>query len=226
MKRAAVLIISIHAPLAGCDLRRSEQRRRDVNFNPRTPRGVRLGRRGSSGSRSLFQSTHPSRGATVLRPRRAYMMGISIHAPLAGCDTAPPAGGGIRAKFQSTHPSRGATLHFTDKRIGIQISIHAPLAGCDSPWILKHTKNVNFNPRTPRGVRRLSRIAIKRSSKFQSTHPSRGATCPPQRGGHPCKISIHAPLAGCDQFTIQPRARGGHFNPRTPRGVRQERPKE
>ena len=35
-----------------------------VNFNPRTPRGVRLGMMRPSLMRTLFQSTHPARGAT------------------------------------------------------------------------------------------------------------------------------------------------------------------
>ena len=77
---------------------------------------------------------------------------------------------------------------------------------------------------------------------FQSTHPLRGATrideyhtaqivisihaplagCDPTctEIGWEAYISIHAPLAGCD---ADDRARlydGGHFNPRTPCGVR------
>ena len=55
-----------------------------------------------------FQSTHPLRGATlVLRQLRRFVQ-ISIHAPLAGCDS-----------------SRSTVERHTE------ISIHAPLAGCD-----------------------------------------------------------------------------------------------
>ena len=67
-----------------------------------------------------FQSTHPLRGATALVCGNSAEYGISIHAPLAGCDM--PGG---------TNPGHPC------------ISIHAPLAGCDinrctpfSPMIL------------------------------------------------------------------------------------------
>ena len=84
-------------------------------------------------------------------------------------------------------------------------------------------QDVNFNPRTPRGVRQVwppyhpSILPISihapregcdlgrmfeyaRFLEFQSTHPARGAT----PGG------------------LRPRSGHGHFNPRTPRGVRQQ----
>ena len=56
---------------------------------------------------------------------------ISIHAPLAGCDSLIDEDGCI-----------------TD------ISIHAPLAGCDAGDTAEVVAVRNFNPRTPRGVRR------------------------------------------------------------------------
>ena len=79
-------IISIHAPLAGCDPLRIMLRTRPSNFNPRTPCGVRLIDWRSSPSLFLFQSTHPLRGATCCRECYLRAKNISIHAPLAGCD--------------------------------------------------------------------------------------------------------------------------------------------
>ena len=159
---------------------RLSRRRRSCpagNFNPRTPCGVRQAR----------------------RPHENDTTSISIHAPLAGCDT-------IRIlffreffQFQSTHPLRGATralalnralrryfnprtpcgVRPADVRIAFQvhgISIHAPLAGCDD----------------------LRRV---RSGRVH--------------------ISIHAPLAGCDEPPRRARRRlKTDFNPRTPCGVR------
>ena len=79
--------VSIHAPLAGCDLYFTPLKSPILCFNPRTPRGVRQ----SLGSHRVlcyqFQSTHPSRGAT-----KALSAGQSTRL------------------FQSTHPSRGATI--------------------------------------------------------------------------------------------------------------------
>ena len=57
--------ISIHAPREGCDPTLCDCIDTIGNFNPRTPRGVRLAANCSSSiSRDTFQSTHPARGAT------------------------------------------------------------------------------------------------------------------------------------------------------------------
>ena len=58
-------LISIHAPLAGCD----------------APCALR------PAPFAKFQSTHPLRGATQHIARRGLLGAISIHAPLAGCDS-------------------------------------------------------------------------------------------------------------------------------------------
>ena len=125
--------------------------------------------------------------------------------------------------FQSTHPARGAT---TDHRTG-------------------GGRTVYFNPRTPRGVRLMEidgilvRLDISihapregcdankmgtsmQMIQFQSTHPARGATrlaiiSPPQNN-----ISIHAPREGCDRSLRAHFTSNTNFNPRTPRGVRQQ----
>ena len=123
-------------------------------FNPRTPCGVRHTRPYYFGGVSLFQSTHPVRGATTadwrggenswhFNPRTpcgvrrgchgctSLCRGISIHAPRAGCDRK---GGPLvhhGHEFQSTHPVRGATSR------------------CRCVLLPRR----NFNPRTPCGVR-------------------------------------------------------------------------
>ena len=61
--------ISIHAPREGCDLPFLFYHRPTLlYFNPRTPRGVRQRRIGDSTESSVFQSTHPARGATLSSP--------------------------------------------------------------------------------------------------------------------------------------------------------------
>ena len=193
--------ISIHAPHAGCDDFTFHIRHIFLHFNPRTPCGVRP-----------LSSVFPL-------PRRA----ISIHAPHAGCDHAAfqsPVKTFFR--FQSTHPMRGATSK--RRYIMYRIINFNPRTPCgvrrrclpDVQILPPH-----FNPRTPCGVRlkrgyahRLamqisihaphagcdfgSRGTRQDAGKFQSTHPMRGATW-----------SAHLP--GCLR---------GHFNPRTPCGVR------
>ena len=125
-----VSIISIHAPLAGCDKIQATKIRLSRYFNPRTPCGVRPTIPTGTRSAGTFQSTHPLRGATI------KVFEITIV-----------------KEFQSTHPLRGATMPYRPSRRRERISIHAPLAGCD---------NQKYN-----------RLVVN-------------------------KISIHAPLAGCD----------------------------
>ena len=81
----------------------------------------------------------------------------------------------------------------------------------------------HFNPRTPCGVRPWEDIMERMGYEFQSTHPLRGATSsasapagfPPQfQSTHPLRGAT-APDGRCDGAT-------GHFNPRTPCGVRLE----
>ena len=104
--------ISIHAPRAGCDsskmflhsllcdfnprtpcgvrLQAWTTFCRCWNFNPRTPCGVRHFATHNSGQDTVFQSTHPVRGATMLLPQPQP-----------------------QPQFQSTHPVRGATANLT-----------------------------------------------------------------------------------------------------------------
>ena len=190
-------------------------------FNPRTPYGVRRHRK-------------------IFRPKKSC---ISIHAPLAGCDRHSCSAWVFIFAFQSTHPSRGATGLGRSKEKREPISIHAPLAGCDHRQCTCARGPVNFNPRTPRGVRRRCKDITTPSWLFQSTHPLRGATCGSFAASPPCldfnprtplagcdagqrdaglahAISIHAPLAGCDIHCTYCSKSLSDFNPRTPCGVR------
>ena len=78
----------------------------------------------------------------------------------------------------------------------------------------------NFNPRTPRGVRRHTAVNSKRINVFQSTHPAMGATQFITDNLPTIIISIHAPREGCDGWRFDSSRWLQNFNPRTPRGVR------
>ena len=145
--------ISIHAPLAGCDDEQISILRAMVDFNPRTPCGVRQPNGQTSTSSSRFQSTHPLRGATCSLP-------VKIR----------------RQQFQSTHPLRGATT------LGIETA-----------------ESFRFQSTHPlRGATNAIRNSATNDYKFQSTHPLRGATSVGFNLFYQFRISIHAPLAGCD----------------------------
>ena len=172
--------ISIHAPHAGCDsyeqiaktysvaFQSTHPMRgatRDVvrlikkqnDFNPRTPCGVRPAARKKAEARYF----------------------ISIHAPHAGCDEAAERFRTAWEQFQSTHPMRGATIPYDSHHVLRGISIHAPHAGCDHIVdmdgreyceISIHAPHAGCDPVSFEGV------TGSPSKRFQSTHPMRGAT--------------------------------------------------
>ena len=147
-----------------------------LHFNPRSPCGERrlpeikaedtatfqstLPLRGATGRGRVagviraFQSTLPLRGATTASALDKSSSPISIHAPLAGSDSAAVSTPTTKPPFQSTLPLRGATTPFfpcrqsradfnprspcgerLDRLMSLTsanaISIHAPLAGSD-----------------------------------------------------------------------------------------------
>ena len=169
------------------------------NFNPRTPRGVRLAGLVRRRVVPQFQSTHPARGATAPMLPDNTVRHISIHAPREGCDRVvciclyhlthdfnPRTPRGVRpmlrmmrssaTRFQSTHPARGATG-----------------GTCQRTPVRRY-----FNPRTPRGVRPTTVTSRPVLLVFQSTHPARGATVERFARRMWTSISIHAPREGCD----------------------------
>ena len=107
----------------------------------------------------------------------------------------PPASFSTSGNLEFSHPSWSATVEREDQYAEkIRISIHAPREGCDV------------------GIAVCGVIGFK----FQSTHPSRGATCPLGPLHRALDISIHAPLTGCDRARQRTARRSGDFNPRTP----------
>ena len=170
--------ISIHAPLAGCDLFRPEAAVSLAHFNPRTPCGVRPledWRQAASWSISIHA---PLAGCDAAQVLVIGDMCISIHAPLAGCDIGLFEHRQQRGKsFQSTHPLRGATWPLWPERKHHEISIHAPLAGCDWAKVKPGLEKILFQSTHPlRGATFPPFQTCEQVFVFQSTHPLRGAT--------------------------------------------------
>ena len=104
--------------------------------------------------------------------------GISIHAPLTGCD-----------------PSKEDSHHLI-----FIISIHAPLTGCDKIRSLFSSVPSNFNPRTPYGMRHVCAIFVVLQSYISIHAPLTGCDDENSKQIYPTTyISIHAPLTGCDE---------------------------
>ena len=125
--------ISIHAPIVGCD----------------APTFIK------TGFELLFQSTHPSWGATLLLVLSTQMILISIHAPIVGCDC----------------------FLFRFFLSSINISIHAPIVGCDFSYrcITMLTKLISIHAPIV-GCDQSKKFPYNQHILFQSTHPSWGAT--------------------------------------------------
>ena len=133
-----VITISIHAPREGCDRPPRPSPRISADFNPRTPRGVRPRRTGPAIPGDEISIHAPREGCDAAGRRGGRRrITISIHAPREGCDLTASAVASPAAEFQSTHPARGAT-HRSSGRL---------------------PAGLNFNPRTPRGVRQKRSVA-------------------------------------------------------------------
>ena len=115
----------------GCDLLRITDLEPQQYFNPRTHRGVRLRVLFCITIPLIFQSTHPSWGATKIMEKKAFIKVISIHAPIVGCDRVST-GDECSIIIISIHaPIVGCDIEDGYVAKNNLISIHAPIVGCD-----------------------------------------------------------------------------------------------
>ena len=125
---------------------------------------------------------------------------ISIHAPIVGCDSIAFAPIGYQYLFQSTHPSWGATLTIYVKcASGVVFQSTHPSWGATAYVSERYYKQLNFNPRTHRGVRREMKTNRPWTDNFNPrTHRGVRRTYEVKIDKMEIKISIHAPIVGCD----------------------------
>ena len=127
-----------------------------------------------------FQSTPPARGATGGAVRAVGHLPISIHAPREGGD------------------GELASLGVQDL-----ISIHAPREGGDYAHSLILPSLSDFNPRPPRGGRRISLSRRSTARNFNPRPPRGGRLRQVRRRRGEQSISIHAPREGGDRRTLE-----------------------
>ena len=169
-----------------------------------------------------FQSTCPARGTTESKAGRTFITCISIHVPREGHDSETIYEFRTSRLFQSTCPARGTTFGSGQHKKHPGISIHVPREGHDVyadtdsvyfvgfqstcpargttlPIIDSFRFAEHFNPRAPRGARRV---------QVPNPNMARG-------------ISIHVPREGHDDWCNWERLGvRAYFNPRAPRGAR------
>ena len=175
---SSTYLISIHAPLAGCDANAIFVYGAKDDFNPRTPCGMRHHDPDAVASFCQISIHAPLAGCDAERRSMYYkLLSISIHAPLAGCDKyersgllfekhfnprtpcgmrrVPPLSRALGAAFQSTHPLRDATS-----------------------TIQRLTMAQGFQSTHPLRDATCCILCCILFQKFQSTHPLRDATLP------------------------------------------------
>ena len=82
-----LISVSIHAPWEGCDWSLNHLRSVATCFNSRTLGRVRRRLSRIENGGTMFQFTHPGKGATELEDGLASHRVVSIHAPWEGCDS-------------------------------------------------------------------------------------------------------------------------------------------
>ncbi len=101
-------------------------------FNPRAPRGARLGIECRPLLSVEFQSTRPAWGATLFQLSRFHCSSMFQSTRPAWGATANICGATTGCEFQSTRPAWGATRPYRVARRLPAVSIHAPRVGRDS----------------------------------------------------------------------------------------------
>ena len=147
--------ISIHAPREGDDGAGHRTATGSPYFNPRPPRGGRL-RESDRLCRQTHISIHaPREGDDGRSSGGGKADGISIHAPREG-DDSELGGGNCHTRISIHAPREGDDLSSAVVAAVNCISIHAPREGDDDilGFPIRHQCSY-FNPRPPRGGRRL-----------------------------------------------------------------------
>ena len=148
-----------------------------------------------------FQSTPSARRATAAARRTCATVCISIHALREEGDSLPTSLALREGIFQSTPSARRAT----------------------TPSGTARGRPFDFNPRPPRGGRPPTSCRSDRRSLFQSTPSARRATDAATEERLAAIISIHALREEGDGALQKPHTRTADFNPRPPRGGRQQK---
>ena len=104
------------------------------------------------------------------------------------------------------------------------VSIHALLAECDACGRRRPPRENRFNPRTPCGVRRGGFDFAAGGDEFQSTHSLRSATADQTLQPINNMFQSTHSLRSATPWRITGTESARCFNPRTPCGVRHQRP--
>ena len=154
-------------------------------------------------------------------------LNISIHAPREGGDQPSGVLQTDSDLFQSTPPARGATSRSTSEDYSQSFQSTPPARGATTSWWAGLGDDMHFNPRPPRGGRRLRLICSLRSRSISIHAPREGgdtvATCILESS---TVFQSTPPARGATKRGISQAYQPDNFNPRPPRGGRPEDAKE
>ena len=168
-------------------------------FNPRTSCEVRRSYLATPRiSSEAFQSTHLLRGAT--ESWRANRGEFTYFNPRTSCEVRPQAGCS-QCGNQYFNPRTSCEVRPRSSSANTAHKYFNPRTSCE---VRQHPRGRpadfrHFNPRTSCEVRQPAKLSLIAIILFQSTHLLRGATEDGRCIDGFCDISIHAPLARCDQ---------------------------
>ena len=213
-------------------------------FYPRSPRGERRSLSTRAKGVSLFLSTLPARGATVLswaqlarqiaisihapregsddiRHKGERYEKISIHAPREGSDPAMTAAGCCWTDFYPRSPRGERRLGAIWMMLSLVISIHAPREGSDDDLRPTGGPNHKFLSTLPaRGATVHDAVLHRRPAEFLSTLPARGATRSASKGSTAASFLSTLPARGATWPASSGCPISSNFYPRSPRGER------
>ena len=145
--------INIHAAHASCDRERPFHTSSAADFNPRSPCGLRRFPISMTSLSPEFQSTQPMRAATSTAPPRRSRRHFNPRSP-CGLRLKEEKWKRTDLRFQSTQPMRAATSRRWICSVDNLFQSTQPMrAATDSDSNLREIE-INFNPRSPCGLRR------------------------------------------------------------------------
>ena len=171
------IFISIHAAHAGCDWRLPTRAYALAHFNPRSPCGLRHAPGGICFSTASHFNPRSPCGLRPV-PEKPLLCSINFN-PRSPC--------GLRRlkylvscnnheQFQSTQPMRAATIVSAISKQIKAFQSTQPMRAATFPADKHRTRQKNFNPRSPCGLRHISKANHNWRVLFQSTQPMRAAT--------------------------------------------------
>jgi len=156
------------------------------------------------GTFTVFQSTLPAWGATVLTVRVLLQNDISIHAPRMGSDLLWQRSTPYRLRISIHAPRMGSDQDALNSwKAVFDISIHAPRMGSDITCSADTATAGDFNPRSPHGERRGNPVVLWSITIFQSTLPAWGATAIKKRRTIHAQFQSTLPAWGATMLSHQ-----------------------